>query len=67
MGMRTAESVIRLSVSREVLPDEHKARMVGSLARAIGLFSEQGIICRWVLSDSGPSCRLVSSERPVGD
>ncbi len=30
---------------------------VGFLARALGWFSEQGITCRRILSDNGPSCR----------
>jgi len=37
----------------EVLPDDQKATLVGSLIRAVGWFSEQGITCRYVLSDNG--------------
>ena len=41
----------------EVLADEQRSTTVGSLARALGWFSEQGITCRRILSDNGPSCR----------
>jgi transposase InsO family protein len=41
----------------EVLADEQRATTVGFLARAVGWFSEQGITCRRVLSDNGPSYR----------
>jgi len=41
----------------EVLADEQKATTVGFLARAVGWFSEQGITCRRILSDNGPSYR----------
>jgi transposase InsO family protein len=41
----------------EVLADEQRATIVGFLARAVGWFSEQGITCRRVLSDNGPSYR----------
>ena len=40
----------------EVLADVQKAT-VGFLARAVGWFYEQGITCRRVLSDNGPSYR----------
>jgi hypothetical protein len=39
----------------EVLADEQRSTTVGSLARALGWFSEQGITCRRILSDNGPS------------
>jgi transposase InsO family protein len=41
----------------EVLADEQRSTTVGSLARALGWFSEQGITCRRILSDNGPSYR----------
>jgi hypothetical protein len=41
----------------EGLADEQKATTVGFLAHAVGWFSEQGITCRRVLSDNGPSYR----------
>ena len=44
----------------EVLADEQKATTIGFLARAVGWFSEQGIICRRILSDNGPAYRSCS-------
>ena len=41
----------------EVLPDEQRSTTVGYLARAVGWFSEQGIISLRVLSDNGSSYR----------
>jgi len=36
----------------EVLPDEQQSTTVGFLVRAVGWFSEQGMTCRRILSDS---------------
>jgi transposase InsO family protein len=41
----------------EVLADEQRATTAGFLARAVGWFSEQGITCRRILSNNGPSYR----------
>jgi len=41
----------------EELPDEQKATTVGFLARAVGWFSQKGIICRRILSDNGSAYR----------
>lgn len=41
----------------EVLADEQKATTIRFLARVVGWFSEQGITCRRILSDSDPTHR----------
>lgn len=41
----------------EVLADEQRVTTAGFRARAVGWFSEQGIICRRVPSDNGPAYR----------